>query len=90
MIMFKSVNLEETSTQQGRKSSKSTHRIMFENSISPDFGCGRLGGEMKAGSTSCTCNSATNAAVLYATVNRNLEFWANAVLKCCSVEGSEA
>ena len=26
---------------------------------------------MKAGSTSCACNSATNAAVLYATVNRN-------------------
>ena len=40
MIMFNSVNLEETSTQQGRKSSKSTHRVMFENSISPDFGCG--------------------------------------------------
>ena len=80
MIMFKSVNLEETSTQQGRKSSKSTHRIMFENSISPDFGCGRLGGEMKAGSTSCTCNSATNAAVLYATVNRNSRILG----KCCS------
>ena len=40
--MFKSVNVEETSTQQGRKSRKSTHGMMFENSISPDFGCGRL------------------------------------------------
>ena len=35
---------------------------------------------MKAGGTSRPCNSATNAALLYAAV----------VLKCCSVEGSEA
>ena len=70
-VLHATVNLEETSTQQGRKSSKSTHGIMFENSISPDFGCGRLGGEMKAGGTSRPCNSATNAALLNATVRRN-------------------
>ena len=70
-VLHATVNLEETSTQQGRKSSKSTHGIMFENSISPDFGCGRLGGEMKAGGASRPCNSATNAALLCATVSRN-------------------
>ena len=78
--MFKSVNLEETSTQQGRKSRKSTHGMMFENSISPDFGCGRLGGEMKAGGASRRCNSATNAALLFAAVSRNSRILG----KCCS------
>ena len=35
-------------------------------------------------------NSATNAALRARLLVGNLEFWANAVLKLCSVEGSEA